>query len=60
MQEGVIVKLDPNTFGPNTSRLISIIEQKTDYRPTSDPDFRLFREIKKDYTRLAKKVCIAT
>jgi hypothetical protein len=25
--------------------------------PSSDPDFRLFREIKKDYTQKAKQVC---
>ena len=47
--EGVIVRLDPNTVGPVFSSLISVIEQKTDYRPGTDPDFRLFKANKKHY-----------
>lgn len=32
MQEGIAVRVDPNTLGPLVSRLTSMIEQKTDYR----------------------------
>ena len=57
-QEGVIVRLDPNTVGPVFSSLISVIEQKTDYRPGTDPDFRLFKANKKHYMQQGKKVDI--
>ena len=29
---GIIIRLDPNTFGPLVSRLVSALESQTDYR----------------------------
>ena len=55
-RDNIIVRLDPNTLAPLVSRLCSMIERNTQYRPSSDTDFRLLKSNVKYYTQQAKKV----